>query len=120
MAQAFVWVKPPGDLARAVDQYGAKLLVAVRAIADFIAQKMQDDARRGAPWTDRTGNARSGLFAVADKAAHDMVTIYLSHGHTVWYGQFLELAHGARYAIIMPTIQRNLPVLERMLKQLLG
>lgn len=113
------WVKPPSALSKNLLLYGAKQRAAIKALADYFAQKMQDEARRNAPWHDRTGNARSGLFALAEQAATDMTTIYLSHGHTVYYGVFLELANGGRYQIIMPTIQRNLPEIERQLQRLL-
>ena len=111
-----VWVEPPEQMVAALEAYGRKVLAAVEAVAQFIATKMQNEARQGAPWTDRTGNARSGLFgAVEAEAAQAIVTIYLSHGHTIEYGKFLELAHGARYAIVMPTIEQNLGELKRML-----
>jgi hypothetical protein len=114
-----VWIEPPEKMARALEEYGERVLAAVRAVAEYMATKMQDESRRNAPWQDRTGNARSGLFgAVEQEAAEAMVTIYLSHGHTVYYGQFLELAHGQKYAIIMPTIEANLPELKRMLDEL--
>ncbi len=111
-----VWVKPPSDLAKAIEQYGDRVYVAVRAVADFIAQKMQGEARQNAPWTDRTGNARSGLFALTEEAAAHLVAIYLAH--TMEYGAHLELANAGRYAIIMPTIEANLPVIEQMLKDI--
>jgi len=114
------WTRPPSVLARNVQMYGVKLHVAIKALADYFAQKMQDEARQMARWEDRTGNARSGLFAATEAAATDLVTIYLSHGHTVYYGVFLELCNGGRYAIILPTIQRNLPEIERQLKRLLS
>lgn len=114
------WIRPPQVLSTNVKLYGVKLHAAIKTLADYFAQKIQDEARQAAPWQDRTGNARSGLFAITEQAATDLVTIYLSHGHTVYYGVFLELAHGARYAVILPTIQRNLPEIERQLKRLLG
>lgn len=116
-----VWVRAPSQsLIPALEAYQRKMVTAVKALADFFAQKMQDEARRDAPWQDRTGNARSGLFAIAEQAANDLVTIYLSHGHSVYYGKFLELSHGAKYAVIMPTIERNLPEIEYQLKRLLS
>ena len=48
----------------------------------------------------------------------DKDTLLIAFGHTVYYGKYLELDHGGRYAIVMSTMQRNLPVLERMLKDL--
>lgn len=121
-----VWIEPPANMARALDQYGVKVFDAILAVADFIATKMQNHARQQAKWQDRTGNARSGLFAVAAKkergaggqflaAAERTVEIYLSHGSTIEYGKWLELAHGGRYAIIWPTIYRHLPELKRLL-----
>ena len=113
------WVRPPSKMAKALEQYGDRVLVAIQAVADFIATKMQNYARQHAPWEDRTGNARSGLFAVARReAAKDLVAIYLSHGHTVYYGIFLELARGGKYAIIIPTIDKHLPELKKLLDDL--
>lgn len=113
----FRWVRPPdAQLIPAVAAYGQRVRTAVRAVADYVAQKTQAEMRQNAPWQDRTGNARTGLFSVVEEASRDLVTIWLSHGHTVYYGVYLELAHGKRYAIIMPTIEANLPVIERMLK----
>lgn len=111
-----VWVVPPKHLIDAINRYGARVYVGIRMVADYIKQKLQDEARRNAPWKDRTGNARSGLFSLVDDAAGSLVTIYLAH--TMDYGVWLELGNGGRYAIIMPTIQRNLPTIKRMLDEL--
>lgn len=124
MATRIYWVNPPSQLSRNLDLYGRKLVAAVIAIAEFIATKMQNEARQNAKWQDRTGNARSGIFAVVERndlslgAAEMIVSIYLSHGHTVDYGKWLELANGGKYAIIVPTIEANLPTIRRMLREL--
>lgn len=118
---AFRWVKPPSaELIPNIDAYGQRVRAAVRAVADYIGQKMQNESRQNAPWQDRTGNARSGLFSAVQEASQDLVAIYLSHGHSVYYGVFLELARGKRYAIVMPTIEANLPVVEKMLQDIFG
>lgn len=110
------WVKPPEDLARAIDQYGEKVLIAVAAVAGRIATIMQNSAKNNAPWTDRTGNARSGLFGTVETdLSRQMVVIYLSHSTMLDYGIWLELANAGRYAIIMRTIERHLPELKSML-----
>lgn len=114
------WMTPPSVLAKTLKSYDLKVKYGIRLLAEYFAQKMQDESRQGAPWQDRTGNARSGLFTITEQAATDLVTIYLSHAHTVYYGVFLELANGGKYAVIMPTIQRNLPEIERQLKRLFG
>ena len=118
-SMTFTWVTPPSMMAAELEGVLNRLLVAIKAVADYICVKMQNESRQGAPWQDRTGNARSGLFAVAEMAARDIIDLYLSHGHTVFYGRYLELNYGGKYAIIMPTILANLPELEKMLKDLL-
>ncbi len=124
-----VWITPPDKMAQAIEQYGERALVAVVAVAEFMATKIQNEARQNAPWENPTGHARSGLFGLAKKEDQDSagrflalaeraVVIYLSHGHTIFYGKFLKLSHGGTYAIIMPTIERNLPELKRMLDEI--
>jgi hypothetical protein len=145
MGMEIRWVKPPSGLAQAYEEYAGRVAVAVQAVACYVGQKMHDEARRNAPWQDRTGNARGGLFYAVDglgmepvfgklgritkveNAAVETVVeswdgthLILTLGHTMYYGKFLETAHGAKYAIVMSTIETNLPVLERMLQDLFG
>jgi hypothetical protein len=118
MSGSIRWVRPPSELAVAVERYGDRALVAVAAVAERIGQLMQDDARATAPWTDRTGNARTGLFGTVETDfAQKMVTIFLSHGADIDYGVYLELANGGRYQVIQPTIERHLPELMQDLRQ---
>ena len=120
-APGIVWRTPPDELATAVDRYGDQVLTAVTAVAQYIATQMQNAAKQNAPWTDRTGNARSGIFGTAERdVAQRIVTIYLSHGATLDYGQYLELSNGGRYAVIMRTIEGHLPALNAMLRDTLG
>lgn len=113
------WITPPSELEKAIFKYGERVLVAVKALADFIATEAQNEMRQNAPWTDRTGNARSGLFSIAEQAAKDVVIIYFSHGHTIEYGIYLELSNAGRYAIIAPTMERTYPKVRQMLDDLL-
>lgn len=118
MSTGTYWIEPPEKLAENIVKYGERVLTAVYAVAVFFAQLVQNEMRQNAPWTDRTGNARSGLFSQAERAARDVVEIYLSHGHSIEYGEWLEFSRGGKYAIIMPTIERNLATLEKMLDDL--
>lgn len=69
---------------------------------DYGATLAEQQARTNAPWTDRTGNARNGLFAVAvDEDPTFLLVLY----HTMPYGVYLEAAHSGRFAIIMPTLE---------------
>lgn len=142
MATGFRWVRTPDVLAKNITLYGEKVLVAVHAVAAYVGQAMQDSARQGAPWTDRTANARNGLFfgvdgfgltpmfgmvsagALADKS--DVATVsgsrdrlVLTLGHSVVYGKYLEVCNGGRYAIVMSTMEGHLGMLEKMLQDLL-
>jgi hypothetical protein len=139
------WVEPPAKLAQAIEDYGERLLAGLHATGARLGQKMQDEARQNAAWRDRTGNARSGLFFVVDGLGlrplvgqvqpekqpdferHRQLQavegggptkLVICLGHTMGYGVYLELAHGQRYAIVVPTIQANLPLLKRMLDDL--
>jgi len=137
----FTWVVSPKVIAQGLDDYGEKAMVAIQAVANYWGQFIQDEARENAVWEDRTGNARGGLFFAVDgfglspltgevtpEAKSEMSdvamesgskdTLIITLGHTVFYGKFLELSNGGRYAIIMSTIERNIPKLERMLQDL--
>jgi hypothetical protein len=121
ITSGLVWTRPPSELAKAVEQYGEKVLVAVAAVAQYVATEMQNAAKQNAPWTDRTGNARAGLFGTAEADfARKVVVLYLSHGATLNYGVFLELAHGGKYAIIMRTMQSHYNELMQMLHDVLS
>jgi len=135
------WQTPPSTLSQNLTEYGRAALKAVQAVAVYWGQSVQDGSRKNAPWTDRTGNARSGLFFAVDgyglgtvqgpvgsgakelmsdvaveSGSDDTLIIVLSG--TVFYSRFLETSNGGRYAIIMSTIEANLPQLERMLQEL--
>lgn len=138
----FQWVVAPKDqLIPNIERYGRRALAAVQAIATYWGQSIQDEARRNARWTDRTGNARGGLFFAVDgfgmgtvigqvtpearsemkdtsvESGNDQVLI-VTLAHTVYYGRFLELSNGGRYAIVMSTMEANLPRLERLVKEI--
>ncbi len=143
MASGFQWVVAPKEqLIPAVEKYGKDALVAVQAVATYWGQDIQNQARMDAPWTDRTPAARPGLFFAVDGfgfkplmgevtpeaksemsdvaiESGDANTLVIALGHTVFYGKYLETSNGGRYAIVMSTIETNLPSLERMLKDAL-
>jgi len=118
------WRTPPSELARSLDQYGDRVLTAVGAVAQYVATQMQDSAKANAPWEDRTGNARTGLFGTSEvDFAEKVVTIYLSHSAVLDYGIWLELVGGdsgignGKYAIIMSTMQGHYDQLMSLLRE---
>ncbi len=137
--KGFEWVVSPKVIADGLDDYGEKALVAIQAVANYWGQSVQDEARKNAVWEDRTGNARGGLFFAVDGFGLDPLvgevtpdaiammsdvavesgskdTLIITLAHTVFYGKFLELSNGGRYAIIMSTIESNLGSLERQVQ----
>lgn len=122
MAKAGItWVKPPEILAVAVERYGQRLWTRLAAeLQHFASTELEPAAKESAPWTDRTGNARSGLFATSEvNAAARVATVFLNHGLIVDYGVYLELAHGAKHAVIMPTILAKSEIVMERLRRLL-
>jgi hypothetical protein len=71
--------------------------------AAFAYQEPKSTARMKttARWTDRTGNARSSLFAKASQTGNTH-KLLLSHGMS--YGIFLEVRFSGRYSIVRPEI----------------
>lgn len=139
MSSGFQWVVSPDVISKGLEDYGKKAMVAVQAVATYWGQSIQDQARQDAVWEDRTGNARGGLFFAVDgfglsavtgevtpEAKSEMSdiavengdanTLIVTLGHTVFYGKYLELSSGGTYAVVMSTIEKNLPGLERMLQ----
>jgi hypothetical protein len=137
----FKWIVSPGVIADGLENYGMRALIAIQAAASYWGQQIQNEARESAIWEDRTGNARGGLFFAVDgfglspltgevtpEAKSEMSDVVLESGsenmliitlgHTVFYGKFLELSNGGRYAIIMSTIESSLPSLERRLQEI--
>lgn len=120
-----VWIQPPDKLQKAIELYGRRVVMAILAGAQYIATKAEADMRQQAKWTDRTGNARAGLTSKAvgggarDQGrftSQNSVIIYFIH--KVEYGIFLELSYGGRYSIIIPTMQKSIPEVEKMLQKI--
>ena len=137
---SFEWVVSPDVIAKGLEDYGEKAMVALQAVATYWGQSIQDEARENASWEDRTSNARGGLFFAVDgfglnpitgevtpEAKSEMSDVAIESGdrdtliitlaHTVFYGKYLELSNGGKYAIVMSTLEGNLPKLERMVQE---
>lgn len=86
-----------------------KLLRAVTANMRYWDGPVEEHMKHNAPWTDRTTNARNGLFASAAKLGRDLWGIVL--GHSVDYGVYLEDGTEDMRArpIIWPTIELFAP-----------
>lgn len=86
--------------------FDAKLDVAMKALVHYHAIRIETALKSKAPWTDRTGTARSGLFAV-DKSGSKNWSVVMAH--SVDYGIWLEVKYSGRYATITPRLQEEGP-----------
>ena len=109
--------KAPRDLARRIEkEYGVdKHVAAAAALAKSFEPVLEAAAKAGAPWQDRTGNARQSLFSVSEIDGRRVI-LYLSHG--MEYGVFLELRNQGRYAIVLPTLERNYGEIKRAMQSI--
>lgn len=91
------------------DGIGPVLDYMVLTTADRVSDAMREGAslaesyaKSNAPWADRTGQAREGLYA---DVYVDMGEVVLELGHTAEHGYWLELIQDGRFAVIMPTLE---------------
>lgn len=87
--------------------WGQRLRAKFKALGDQYSSQMEAEAKVEAPWTDRTGLARQGLFGEAKEFGDDTLRVRLSH--TMDYGVYLELANSGKYAILEPTVKKFAP-----------
>ena len=96
--------------------FDIKTKASVGLYGDTVAKKLEASAKANRPWTDRTGNARNRLNGKSEWVGNK-VRVSLSHG--VDYGIWLELCNEGKYAVIMPTINKEAPKVMEGLKKIL-
>lgn len=74
------------------------------AYLEGIAQEVEEWMKTGAPWTDRTGDARRSLFTAVEHEVRAVAALLLSHGSLIEYGVYLEHANRGRYSILRPAL----------------
>lgn len=80
--------------------FDARARAAINKSMIYQAGRSEEYMRTNAKWTDRTTNARNGLFATSIRENENSWTLILSHG--VSYGIWLEVTNSGRYAIVRP------------------
>jgi hypothetical protein len=109
------WVSD--TLSPGLERFPSKLEAGVALYFEYEESKVQDYMRANAPWTDRTANARQGLFCKAKSTPGNHALVCY---HTMPYGIWLEVKNNGQYAIIIPTIQHEGARVMRGLSQLLS
>jgi len=95
----------------------SRLRNAVETAMGRMSSEMETHAKLTAPWTDRTGNARQGLYSNVRTEGASKVIVELGHGPAIHYGKYLETAHKGKYAVIGPTLERYAPSVPRRIQQ---
>lgn len=91
-----------GELKREVKNLDRKMDTAIRMIVEVNASRGEGYMKENAPWTDRTGAARAGLFTATDHGPSQHSILF---SHTMDYGIWLEVKNSGEYEIIMPSIR---------------
>lgn len=93
------------DLNKMLEALGPKINTACFMYAATKAVSLESYMKTHRPWTDRTGLAKMMLNARVSQVSPSKIRITLAHG--VDYGVNLELAHGKKYAIVKPTLDKE-------------
>jgi len=96
-------------------KYGEQAKGAIANVFDYWIPQIERHAKTSAPWTDRTANARSGLYAWKD-TKDGKLRLYLSQ--TVYYGLWLEVRFAGKYAVIEPTLSLYQRRVMRMIQKI--
>lgn len=98
---AFTWNSK--ELTQGIRELTPRIDAYVGAVVEFQSTRGSAYMRAQARWTDRTGNARAGLFTVVRHTP--MVRHEAVFSHTMSYGFWLEVANDEKYAIIMQSVR---------------
>lgn len=113
----FQWkVSPEQAFQALVKNYGEAIEAEIVRYADSLTDEIAEWMRTEARWTDRTGDARAGLYSDVIHSVRKSVTILFSHGPTIGYSVFLE-AH-PYYGIIADAIDHWGPVVFRGVQEI--
>ncbi len=107
------------QLTKALTDMGGHLVPVLEAGLSAVADSMEADAKRDAPWTDRTGNARRTMTGFV--TCEDDSTLVVGVAGHMHYSPDLELRHGRRFAVLVPTVDRYAPtILQAVTKAVLA
>ena len=86
------------------------------AAFDYQAARSEAHMKMTAPWSDRTTNARNGLYTATKhmRGHHEMLL-----SHSVHYGIHLETRFSGRYEVIRPSLLWTSIELKKILNNML-
>lgn len=88
-------------------EFPTKLHNRLDQLIDAASARGEADMKLKAPWKDRTGAARAGLFTASIKEAlpGGLRRYSIIFGHTVDYGIYLETIQNGKWQVIMPVLK---------------
>ena len=92
-----------GGIVVKLKDFDKKLERRVDVLMDYEAAYATAYIKEHAPWTDRTGAARTGLIAIANNLGRGNFELLMSY--SVYYGIWLEIANNGKYAVITPAMR---------------
>lgn len=126
MARAHIELNT-SQLIRNLAEYDRDVDRNIDLMLEYYATVGEAAMKSNAPWTDRTGAARTGLHTTTSKRGRGADGRFTSGGnersitfsHTVPYGIWLEIKFSGRDAVIMPTILQVGPMLMAALSRVI-
>lgn len=97
-----------------LEAFSVKTLAKAEVAMKKIAADNESSAKETAPWTDRTGNARASITGSTGREGTWLLAA-LAIG--VFYGLYLEVSNGSKYAVVWPTMNARR---KQMLETLIG
>ena len=94
-----------------------KTAFAIETYGRSAAQKLEAEAKRSAPWHDRTSNARQTISNIADWNADKF---RVSVAGNMSYSPMLEFRWSKKYATLWPTVERMTPEILQAMHGLLN
>lgn len=117
-------------LSSGLKSYDKRVMTAIHAYGRSSAITLQNDAKRNAKWTNRTGQARRsivGTYISNDNIGTIRLEGYASKPANVktgkWgrdYFQHLEHHHGKKWAVLRPTAEKALPRISKVVSNRIG
>lgn len=104
------------DMEREIRALPNRVAVALDAYGETVAAKLEAEAKKNRPWTDRTAKARQSIKGDTERMDTG-IRITLEIG--VEYGVYLEFANEKKYAVIYPTLKKEAPAAMNGLRRLL-
>ena len=102
MSRTLRWEVPPSKaFPNLTFLLAAQLEADLLALMNRYQPTVENYMKQQAPWTDRTGNARQGMYARVHHTPK--VSIRMDLDHSMWYGKYLGYHHAGRFAIVLPT-----------------